>query len=131
VGAVGADHETGGDGERDPVGVVPADPVAARDGLHRLRLELALDGAAQLGQPLGEDPLGGALGDRQGEPVAASDAVEHDPDQRPPGIGEAELVQHPALGDQPIGGAQLLQQLDGGGMHQCGPYSGVGRRPGR
>jgi hypothetical protein len=62
VGAVGADHEAGSDGERDPVGVVPADPVAARDGLHRLRLELALDGAAQLGQPLGEDPLGGALG---------------------------------------------------------------------
>jgi hypothetical protein len=63
----------------------------------------------------------GAPGDGQSEPVAAGDAVEPDPDQRPLGIGEAELVQHPALGDQPVGGAQLVQQLDGGGMHQRGP----------
>jgi hypothetical protein len=62
VGAIGAGHKAGGDGERGPVGVVPADPVAARDGRRRLRLELALDGAAQLGQPLGEDPLGGLGG---------------------------------------------------------------------
>ena len=76
---------------------------------------------AERPQPGQQHRLGLALRDHQGVRVGRGQSVERDGEQPAGAVADGEPVDPNAAGDQRVGGAQLVQHLQGAGVHDGGP----------